>query len=739
MITLLNQPEGVAMTQSDLEYTKELQPAFLLTILAVGVTGIFLAMTSDTLFPSNWAAVAEIALLCFAIAVTAWIVQSRWLTISQWFTVVSLAVLIYFASQRLAEPSLVTWLVLPNILAITFLGFRAGLALSVVETGFILSGENHPGLTTLGIVWLALIACGIFSYSTRSVVKSALNYYRHANEALQESHDRQLTLNQALNDLATANQQLSQMNIQAQRLGQIAEEARITKEQFVANVSHELRTPLNMIIGFTEMILEVPDTYGGRIPHALLADLTVIQRNAQHLSALIDDVLDLSQIDMDKMALTKEIVKVSELIETAITTVRPLFETKNLVLETQVAEDLPAVTCDPTRIREVLLNLLSNAGRFTEKGGVLVKAWVENNHLQVSVADTGPGISDEGMRNLFQPFYQVDGSIRRRFGGTGLGLSISKRIIDLHDGRLWVESTPGQGTVFTFRIPIATVTPARNILQEIVPDWEYHERRQPTSAPRPALKPRFVVVESGTTLQRLMKRYLNSADIEKAAGLPEAIQLLENHQAQALFVNTHSLTATLETLSPAMALPKGIPAFICSIPEVNEPDEELGVASRLTKPILRAALLETLRMAGIEKGTVLIVDDEPDDLQLFGRMLASQQNEYRTLIARDGVEALEILEQVRPDVILLDLVMPNMDGFQFLEERGRNPEFRNIPVIIVSAQDSSNQPIVSSSFAMTQGGGLSISQLVDAIQFTSRSAMIKISTGGLTRQSADPG
>ena len=146
-----------------------------------------------------------------------------------------------------------------------------------------------------------------------------------------------------------------------------------------------------------------------------------------------------------------------------------------------------------------------------------------------------------------------------------------------------------------------------------------------------------------------------------------------------------------------------------------------------------------LRHFGVEKGTVLIVDDEPDDLQLFGRMLASPQNEYRTLIARNGAEALDILQQIHPDAILLDLVMPTMDGFKFLELRSLNPEFREIPVIIISAQDANNQPIVSSAFTLTMGGGLSISQVVDAIQFTSRSTPFKLSIGDLIPQAVDRG
>ena len=172
-----------------------------------------------------------------------------------------------------------------------------------------------------------------------------------------------------LEDLASANVQLARLNQLAQGMRHAAEDARRAKEEFVANVSHELRTPPNMIVGFSEMMLQAPQTYGKKIPSALLADLAVIQRNSQHLSSLIDDVLDLSQIEVGKMALTKERVAFQEVVQAAVTAVRPLFDSKGLHLKTEVPGDLPLVFCDRTRIREVVLNLLSNAGRFTEHGG----------------------------------------------------------------------------------------------------------------------------------------------------------------------------------------------------------------------------------------------------------------------------------------------------------------------------------------------------------------------------------
>ncbi len=248
---------------------------------------------------------------------------------------------------------------------------------------------------TVGLVWMT-------SYPLLTTVEWSWSSYQRSRSLLERTRDYQVQLKQTLADLAEANIQLTRLNRLAQALRQSAEEARQAKEEFVANVSHELRTPLNMIIGFSEMIVRAPQTYGAGIPPTLLADLAVILRNSQHLSSLIDDVLDLSRVEAGRVGLTKERVGLHEVVEGAMTAVRPLFESKGLSLQAAVATDLPAALCDRTRIRAVLLNLLSNAGRFTEQGGVTVRAWQEEDSIVVSVADSGPGISAEDKERIFQ-------------------------------------------------------------------------------------------------------------------------------------------------------------------------------------------------------------------------------------------------------------------------------------------------------------------------------------------------
>jgi CheY-like chemotaxis protein len=373
------------------------------------------------------------------------------------------------------------------------------------------------------------------------------------------------------------------------------------------------------------------------------------------------------------------------------------------------------VFCDRTRIREILLNLLSNAGRFTERGGVRVRVWIERGDICVSVSDTGPGISPEALEKLFEPFQQGDGSIKRRYGGTGLGLSISKRFIELHDGKIWAASVAGAGTTVSFRFPIAPSAPTEShFMRGITPGWEYLQRTRQDRAQKIAPPRRFVVLEQGDALQRLLARYGAGAEIVPATTVAQALALTLQVPTRALLVNDVSITDALRRFSSG-ELPKSIPVIICSIPGADQESLSPAAQVRLVKPIDAEMLFAALARLDVPRGTVLIVDDEPDALQLFSRMLNARADDYRVLLARDGAEALTIAREFRPAVILLDLFMPKVDGFRFLEIQARDPELRDIPVVIISARDPSQQPIMSHALAVTQNSGLALPQLLACV------------------------
>jgi signal transduction histidine kinase/CheY-like chemotaxis protein len=566
--------------------------------------------------------------------------------------------------------------------------------------------------TNLLLVWSIGFLAYIAQRPEKRVIEWAWHGYRQARDNLDMARDRQLQLKQALQDLALANAQTTRLNEMLSAARRAVEEARRAKEEFVANVSHELRTPLNMIIGFSDMILGAPGTYAQRLPPALLADVAAIKRNSQHLASLVDDVLDLAEVETGRMQLFREPTSIKEVIQEAMEAVSVLFEQKGLSLTLDVPDDLPPAYCDRTRIRQVILNLLSNAGRFTEEGGAIIRARCEQEILLVSVADTGPGLDPDSRMRLFQPFQQADASIRRRYGGTGLGLAISQRFVEMHGGRIWLEGAPKEGTMACFTLPAHKPTPEDGTLRWFSPYQEYAPRNKPSQAPLPAVKPRVVVVERGQVLTELIARYVEDLEAVPVPSLEEAGAAIDTLAPVAMVINE----ADIDTPEGgALRLPEmsfDIPITRCWISSPQPSVLQEGVQEYLIKPIVRGTLIETLDRVAPEGRTVLVVDDDPEALQLFGRMLASTRRRYAVLDAEDGATALELLRERRPDVLLLDLVMPNGDGFSVLRAKAQDDAIRNIPVIIISATDPQREPIISRELIVTRQQGLSAREVV---------------------------
>ena len=619
----------------------------------------------------------------------------------------------------------VIFLALPVGLTAVLIGLPCSIAAAVGCTLFLLFGLNtSPQIEAVlryvavihiwGTIWLVWLTSRPLLMARKWFEAS----YKQSREILKESRDYQFQLRQALDDLAKAYLQLAQLNRLAQGLRRQAEEARRSKEQFVVNVSHELRTPLNMIIGFIEMAMYSPETYGQNIPQSLLADLDIVLRNSRHLSSLINDVLDLSQIDAGQMALMKERAALSEIIAAVVTAVQPLFNSKGLYLQTDVPQDLPLLYCDRIRIRQVLLNLLSNAGRFTEQGGVRVQARQEGNQVIVSVADTGPGISADEIDEVFKPFQQLDGSIHSHWTGSGLGLSISKHFVELHKGRMWLESEPGQGATFCFGLPVTEAVSSADgeVMRWFSPYSTYIEQTRRPSLPVPSNRPRLIVFEDGSALNKLLTRYLHKVELVPVTSLEQAIEEIEQVPAQALLINTASVSENLLRIEREITLPFRLPAIVCSVPGIRDAAESLGVSDYLVKPISRDALLAALDRLQLDGKTILIVDDEPDVLRLFRRILASAQRGYQVFRATSAQQARHILREQQPDVVLTDLIMPDMDGFQLIAEMQQDPRLRDIPIVATSARDPSGQPIASKSLAVICGDGIAMPQLLAAIE-----------------------
>jgi len=308
---------------------------------------------------------------------------------------------------------------------------------------------------SLALIWLTACMGWLSSRGLYTVLDWAWNGQQQVNRLLRQLRDRQGELNRTLAALREANRRLQRTSHELALARQRAEEARRIKEQFAANISHELRTPLNLILGFSEMMYLSPDVYGEmEWPPTLRRDVHQIYRSSRQLLDLINDVLDLSRIDAVPAPIRREPCDLREVIREAVDTAGDLLRGKALDLRVELPAELPLLHLDRTRIRQVLLNLLNNAARFTERGHISVSVERNEREVVVSVADTGVGIPPQELSEIFEEFHQVDMSLRCRQRGAGLGLAISKRFVELHGGRIWAQSRMGEGSTFYFSLPL---------------------------------------------------------------------------------------------------------------------------------------------------------------------------------------------------------------------------------------------------------------------------------------------
>jgi CheY-like chemotaxis protein len=432
---------------------------------------------------------------------------------------------------------------------------------------------------------------------------------------------------------------------------------------------------------------------------------------------MVNDVLSLTQMEAGRLVLHREQVDLRQLIDSAVTAVRPLVEKKGLSLKVEISDDLPQVYCDATRIQQVILNLVSNAARFTVEGGITVRVKHEDQRVVVSVVDTGPGISAEDIEMIFEPFCQGSGDIWREKGGTGLGLSISKQFVQLHGGRMWLESEVGVGSSFMFELPASP--PVEHIARpghRIREEWMWRERaflRTDRAGVADELaKPRLVVCDENGVLYSQFAGYVDQAEFIEAHDLEGAVEALQQCPAHALILNA----ARLETLWPQIehmrAQISDTLIVGCSVRQSMAHALEAGAAGYLTKPVTRAQLEKAIQNLDRPVRQVLIVDDDPDVLRLFTRMLHVCDSTLSVTTASSGEQALKMTRSDPPDLVLLDVVMSGMDGWQVLDRLRGEDSTAEIPVLFVSAQDLVERPPESQLLVTALGEGFSISQLL---------------------------
>lgn len=462
----------------------------------------------------------------------------------------------------------------------------------------------------------------------------------------------------------------------AQETAEKLKEVDRLKSEFLANMSHELRTPLNSIIGFSRVILKGID---GPLTEMQQTDLEAIHESGKHLLNLINDVLDLSKIEAGKMEFVFEPTDLKKVASGVLSTAIALVKDKSVELQQDMPEDLPIVVADERRIRQVVLNLVGNAAKFTDEGYIRVAGEYDDQEVILSVEDSGVGIPPEKYDEVFAEFRQVDSSSTRRYGGTGLGLPVSKKFVEAHGGRIWFESEVGVGSTFYVALPIAG-PPAESEPEEADEEPLDSEGRI------------ILTVDDDEGVITLFRRYLEQEGYQ-VVGLTRAASVVE----EAKRIQPYAIT--LDILMPdrdgwavirdlkADPETRDIPVIVCSIVSDKDKGLSMGVSDYLVKPILEQELLDILARLAEESGPqrVLVVDDSVDDRQLLCRILRSAG--YIVEEAIGGAEAIGKIHQSPPDVVILDLMMPEVDGFAVLENLKANEQTRKVPVVVVTAKD----------------------------------------------------
>ena len=571
-------------------------------------------------------------------------------------------------------------------------------------------------LTVLSL--LTLLFVGLLTLVHATVFKPIKRLMQATDQVAAGSLDQQVpetsqdeigrleeNFNHMVRSLRQQRTELELSNQEARHARQAAEAANQAKGSFLANMSHELRTPLTVILGYSEMLLHsAQDSARQKLDERSTGRLERIYTSAQHLLNLINDILDFSKIEAGRLDLAPENFRITNLIEDIVAAVQPLMGKNHNRLEVAIETSFTGVKgalgenrfqdeiyADPTRVRQVLYNLLSNAAKFTENGVVHLRVQrsiqEDQSWLEFEVSDTGIGMTPEQVENLFQYFQQAEPSTTRKYGGTGLGLAISRRLCQMMGGSISAQSTLREGSVFHVRLPLHAPS----------------SRQKPSAAPVAADGSAFkvLVIDDEKEVAELIADSLAQAGFEAhiACNGPDGLRMATKLHPHAItldiFMPDMDGWSVLQALKSDASL-HDIPVVIISLAAEREMGFTLGAADYLTKPIDRKQLIQTLERyrpapppppENAKKGDILLVEDDPMMCDLLQSELGGAGWQMR--LAENGRRGLEMLAAAAPDLILLDLLMPEMDGFQFVQVVQGEAAWQKLPIIVITAMDLS--------------------------------------------------
>ena len=474
-----------------------------------------------------------------------------------------------------------------------------------------------------------------------------------------------------------------------------ANQANQAKSAFLANMSHELRTPMNAILGYSEMLMEEAEETG---QDDFIPDLKKINQAGSHLLSLINDVLDLSKIESGKLESFTEAFDVGAFIDQIAGTAQPLMTKNNNHFKIERIGQLGDANQDLTKLRQSLLNLLSNAAKFTHEGSITLQAdrqtQADGDWLTFAVKDTGIGIAADKLDHVFEEFSQADNSTTRDYGGTGLGLTISRRFCQMLGGDLTVASQPGTGSTFTIRLP--AVLPGAEVPQEESSRQTANVAQASGDVHKAKPGSTILVIDDDAGACEIIERFLEKDGFNVVTALSGEEGLRLAHQLQPAAITLDVMMPDMDGWSVLRALKADpvlqyVPLVMLTMVDDKSKGYSLGATDYLTKPVDRERLHNTLAKyyAPGESCSVLLVEDDQPTREMMARTL--EKSDWTVSEAGNGREALERLAQQKPRLILLDLMMPVMDGFDFLLEMRTNADWQDIPVIVLTAKDLTDE------------------------------------------------
>ena len=537
----------------------------------------------------------------------------------------------------------------------------------------------------LALLLLTVLISWLSSQHLFTALAWTFNMTQQAQQKADEAREHRAEVQRVLKSLDQAYVRLERTNEALIVAQEAAEKAYRFKADFVANVSHELRTPLNLIAGFSEMMATAPESYGGvLLPSEYRGDVMAIYRSARHLRDLIDDVLDLSRIEAGNMPIAREPTDLADVAREACDMVRGLIEARGLQLDLILPDALPPLDLDRTRIRQVLLNLLTNASRFTDRGFIRLLIRTEEQTVVVTVEDSGRGINRYRLERAFEAFSQLEDG--QASVGSGLGLAVSKRFVELHGGRIWIESVVGHGTKVNFTLPL--------------PQTEFQSQsghlNVTTLLRLHAGPPLVLVLHDDPRVLPLLRRHLTGFRFQLADTLDQARRDIQDMLPDIVVMDSAWSNRWAASASD-LDLPAHLSLMTCSLPGSSYLGLIPGAVDYLSKPVTREDLTNALARLPVPPHTVLIVDDDPHIVRLFERMLKADNPKLYVLAALDGKAGLEAARTQHPDMMLLDLIMPETSGYDVLQEIANDEDLKGMQIIIVSA------PLVESEAARLPG------------------------------------